>query len=293
MKILLTGAAGQLGRDCQQVLTGHHLLACGRKELDITDAAAVARFFAREQPEVVVNAAAFTAVDRCEKEREAARLANTVGPANLARCCAESGARLIHVSTDYVFNGEKEVPHRWLEDDATAPLSEYGRTKLAGEEAVTASGCHAAIVRTAWLYGASGNNFLKTMLRLAIADSTRELTVVNDQYGSLTWSLPLANQLALLIDSEITGIVHATSEGYGTWYEGARYFLDRLGVKYTMRPCTTADYPTPAHRPHNSILENGVLQAAGLNIFKSWQQHLDDFVDAHGAALIAEAEASL
>jgi dTDP-4-dehydrorhamnose reductase len=293
MKILITGAGGQLGRDCQSAMVEHEILPCTRRELDIADADAVDTLLEKERPQVIINAAAYTAVDKCETEKEAARLGNTEGPKNLAAAAARIDARLLHVSTDYVFNGELQVPQSYLESDPTSPLSEYGRSKLAGEQAIAASGCNAAILRTAWLYSAHGGNFLKTMLRLALADGKRELKVVNDQYGSLTWSRPLAEQLALLLNSNITGVIHATSEGHGTWYEGACYFLDRLGVPYTMRPCTTEEYPTPAHRPQNSILENSVLKAAGINVFKSWQEHLDDFISEFGEQLIAEAKASL
>ena len=293
MKILITGAGGQLGRDCQSVMAEHEILPCTRRELDIADADAVATLLEKERPQVIINAAAYTAVDKCETEKEAARLGNTEGPRNLATAAARIDARLLHVSTDYVFDGELQVPQSYLESDPTSPLSEYGRSKLAGEQAIAASGCNSAILRTAWLYSAHGGNFLKTMLRLALADGRRELKVVNDQYGSLTWSRPLAEQLALLLNSDITGVIHATSEGHGTWYEGACYFLDRLAVPYTIRPCTTEEYPTPAHRPQNSILENSVLKAAGINAFKSWQEHLDDFTSEFGEQLIAEAKASL
>ncbi len=148
------------------------------------------------------------------------------------------------------------------------------------------------IVRTAWLYGFGGPNFLKTMLRLAIADPKRTMRVVNDQYGSLTWSHRLAAQIKVLLENEITGIVHASAENYSTWYEGARFFLDCMDVPYSMEPCTTADYPTPAARPANSILENNRLKQAGINVMADWKEDVQQFANQHRDALIQEAEAA-
>ncbi len=289
MKILITGANGQLGQDCQQILAPNHtLLLCDIGTLDISDATAVQAMFTAEKPQVIINCAAFTAVDRCETEREAAWRANAIGPENLAKEAATIGARLIHISTDYVFDGNKPVPEAYMEDDATNPLSEYGRSKLAGEEAIFKYLDNTAILRTAWLYSAGGGNFLKTMLKLAAANPQRELKVVNDQYGSLTWSYPLAQQIEQLLTPEINGIIHTTSEGYSTWYEAACYFLEKMNQPYTIRPCTTTEYPTPAHRPANSILENRVLKERGCNFFTNWQEHLDQFVDQYGDALYQE-----
>ncbi len=291
MKILITGANGQLGRDCQQILSSKHtVISCDLDTLDIGDTAAVKAAFTAEEPEVIINCAAFTAVNRCETETELTWRANATGPENLAKEAASIGARLIHISTDYVFDGNKPVPEAYMEDDATNPLSEYGRSKLAGEKAILKHLDNTAILRTAWLYSATGGNFLKTMLKLAIADPKRELKVVDDQYGSLTWSYPLAQQIEKLLSPEIRGIVHTTSEGYSSWYEAACYFLDKMNQPYTMRPCTTAEYPTPAHRPANSILENKILKERGCNLFSDWREHLDQFVDTHGDALYREAD---
>ncbi len=289
MKILITGANGQLGKDCQQVLAQNHtLFPCDLDTLDIGDAAAVKALFSAEMPEVIINCAAFTAVDRCETEQELTWRANAAGPENLAREAAVIGARLIHVSTDYVFDGNKPVPEAYIEGDTTNPLSEYGRSKLAAEKAIGKHLQNTAILRTAWLYSAGGANFLKTMLKLAAADPKRELKVVNDQYGSLTWSYPLALQIEQLLTPEINGIVHTTSEGYSSWYEAACYFLEKMNQPYTIRPCTTAEYPTPAHRPANSILENKVLKEHNCNLFRNWQEHLDQFVDKYGDDLYRE-----
>jgi dTDP-4-dehydrorhamnose reductase len=145
------------------------------------------------------------------------------------------------------------------------------------------------IIRTAWLYGIGNKNFLKTMLRLALADPERTIRVVNDQHGSLTWSWRLARQIERLLDSDLRGIVHATAEGHSTWYEGARCFLDAMGVPYAMEPCTTADYPTPAHRPANSILENCRMKEAGINCMAAWRDDVQLFAERYRDRLLAEA----
>lgn len=290
MKILLTGAGGQLGQDCQKILTGHKLISCDRQRLDIGDATAVNTLLQEERPEVIINCAAYTAVDRCETEKDLAWRVNATGPENLAKGAAALGARLLHISTDYVFDGSKPIPESYQESDPTNPLSEYGRSKLAGEEAVLTHLKDAVILRTAWLYSANGGNFLKTMLRLTTANPKRELKVVNDQYGSLTWSFFLARQLENLLDSEITGIVHATAGGSSTWYQAACHFLTLMGQPYNIRPCTTDEYPTPAHRPANSILENRVLQENSCDLFPQWQKQLDQFVSVHGDNLRKELQ---
>lgn len=146
------------------------------------------------------------------------------------------------------------------------------------------------ILRTAWLYSHSGANFLKTMLKLALKDPKRELKVVDDQYGSLTWSSTLALQIGALLSHDIKGIVHSTSEGYSSWYDGAKFFLDTIGVPYTMRPCTTAEYPTPAHRPANSILENRICKQADISTFVSWQEDIEKYVADHREELLQEAQ---
>ncbi len=189
----------------------------------------------------------------------------------------------------YVFDGYKEVPNPYLETDTPNPLSEYGKSKLAGEEVVAEYAPNHVILRTAWLYSATGKNFLKTILKLALSDPDRELKVVDDQYGSLTWSYTLALQIQKLVQSDLRGIMHTTAEGYSSWYEAARYFLDGMKVPYKMVPCTTAEYPTPAHRPANSILANQVLLDAGISTFVSWQEDIDTFIDKYKKQLLNEA----
>lgn len=290
MKIVIIGSKGQLGTDCCNILgVENEIIGCDIPEIDISSMTSVTDYLTPRKPEVIINCAAYTAVDHCETETELAWKVNADGPANLAKAATELGARLIHISTDYVFDGHLEPPNSYKETDATNPLSQYGKSKLAGEEAVLKHASDHIILRTAWLYSAYGKNFLKTMLRLAVADPKREMKVVNDQYGSLTWSYTLARQIQKLLKADIQGIVHTTSEGYSTWYEAARYFLDTMGVEYAMIPCTTDEYPTPAHRPANSILENTILNDAGISTFTDWKKDIDAFVEKYREKLLAEA----
>ena len=292
MNILITGAGGQLGQDCTQLLGGRHAVTCcDVPKIDITNAEQVAAIFAACKPDAVINCAAYTAVDACETDQERCMAVNATGPELLARQCQIHGSRMLQISTDYVFDGMRAAPDCYTETDPPNPLSMYGRSKLAGDLAVQAATDNHLIIRTAWLYGIGNKNFLKTMLRLAVADPKRTIKVVNDQHGSLTWSWRLALQIERLLASDLTGIVHATAEGHSTWYEGARFFLDAMAVPYLMEPCTTAEYPTPAHRPANSILENSRLKAAGLNVMTDWRDDVRRFAEQYRDELLREAEA--
>ncbi len=293
MRIVIVGANGQLGRDSLVILGKEHTVwASDAAEVDITNQNQVQALFQRHQPEVVINCAAFTAVDACESNVEASMAVNARGPELLALSCREHGSRLIQVSTDYVFDGSRPAPQPYLEGDSASPTSMYGKSKLAGEEAVQAVLDNHLIIRTAWLYGIGNKNFLKTMLRLAISDPKRTIKVVNDQHGSLTWSWRLALQIERLLSTDLTGILHATAEGHSTWYEGARYFLDCMQVPYSMAPCTTAEYPTPAKRPANSILENSRLKEAGCNLMIDWKEDVRLFAERYHDELMAEARAA-
>ena len=290
MKILLTGKNGLLGQDCLEVFENKHKVqALGRQELDITDPAQVEEAVSRFRPEAIVNGAAYTQVDLCETEREKAVQGNITGPRNLAVAAARHGALLVHISSDYVFDGQKPPPAPYQEDDPTNPLSWYGRTKLEGELAIQGACPRYLIVRSAWLYGRHGPNFLKKILKLALSPQIPELKVVNDQFGSPTWSNRLAQQLLRLMEAEAQGLYHASAEGYCTWFELACHFLGRMGVDKPVRPCLPSDYPTPAVRPKNSILENRRLKVAGLNLMRPWQQDLDEFAAAFREDLLEEA----
>ncbi|PIE60163.1 MAG: dTDP-4-dehydrorhamnose reductase [Desulfobulbus propionicus] len=290
MKLLLIGSNGQLGQDCRHILSPRHTI-CGLDvpDIDITSEQQLTELFFREKPDGVINCAAYTAVDQGENDQKQCLAVNACGPELLARLCDRYTCRLIHISTDYVYDGKKPVPQSYNEDDITEPVSMYGKSKLLGDQAVINNTNNYLILRTAWLYGMGGGNFLKTMLRLALTDPERTIRVVNDQYGSLTWSWRLARQIDAVLEQDITGICHASAENYSTWYEGARFFLDCMDVPYSLEPCTTDEYPTPAARPANSILANNRLKEAGLNVMVDWQEDIRAFVRANREALLAEA----
>ena len=276
---MITGGKGQLGSDCAEVLgRSHEVTALGSADLDITRLLDVDAVVSRFSPEVILNCAAYTRVDACETEKDLAWEVNAKGPKNLALSVEKYGGRLIHISTDYVFDGRKKVPEPYLEEDGTHPMSHYGKSKLEGEKAVRETTERHVILRTAWLYGINGHNFLKTMLTLALRDSPDPIKVVNDQFGSPTWSHRLAIQLSGLIDGGARGTFHATAEGYCSWYELALYFLEKMGVAHSLVPCTSDEYPTPAARPKNSILENRRLKTEGIHLMTDWKADVAQFV---------------
>jgi dTDP-4-dehydrorhamnose reductase len=281
---LITGAGGQLGTDLCAVLAGEDVHPLRHYDLDIADAAAVARMIGRVQPDVVVNAAAYTAVDAAESDEDAAYRVNASGPAVLAAALAGTTARLIHVSTDYVFAGDADGPYDV--EDPTGPKSAYGRTKLAGETAVAELLPDASyVVRTAWVYGATGGNFVKTMARLERSRET--VDVVDDQRGSPTWSADLARALVELGRSAaVPGIYHCTNTGDTTWFGLTRAIFEELGADPSrVRPTTTAAFPRPAPRPAYSVLSDSAWRAAGLTPLPPWRDALRRaFADA-GTAL--------
>ena len=256
-RILLTGAAGQLGRELAALLPAcGTLIACDRAVLDLADAAAVARVVRDTAPQFIVNAAAYTAVDRAETERELAFAINERAPGVLAAEARSLGAVLIHYSTDYVFDGARSVPYD--EDAHAAPLNVYGASKLAGERAIAASGARALTLRTSWVYARHGQNFLRTMQRLATQRD--ELRVVADQTGVPNWARAIARATATLIGrgsdylAERAALYHLSASGSTTWYGFARMILRDQAVRVT--PIATAEYPTPARRPAYGVLDS-------------------------------------
>jgi dTDP-4-dehydrorhamnose reductase len=289
--LLITGSKGQLGTDCLDVfqdtpgLTGIDL-----PEVDLSERARCFDALDRIAPELIVNCAAYTAVDACETDPSCWK-ANADLPGFLAEWVEKHNRFLIHVSTDYVFPGDKPLFDAWVETDPPSPLSEYGKSKWAGERAIAGKTDRFAVLRTAWLYGAHGKNFLKTMLRLTLQNPGREFKVVNDQYGSPTWSYTLARQIRAVAESRATGTFHATSEGHCTWYELACAFLDELNIEHNFVPCGTDEFPTPTRRPANSILENKHAKELGINVFKDWKTELKNFVAEHGVDIVKEIKA--
>jgi dTDP-4-dehydrorhamnose reductase len=281
MRILITGAGGMLGLDLQTAArtAAHDTIALTRAELDITDARAVRDVVSAARPDVVIGCAAWTNVDGAESDREAAYAVNGTGAGNVAAAAAAAGAWMLHVSTDYVFDGAKRTPY--VESDPVAPLSEYGRSKLAGERAVAecAPGTH-TVVRTAWLFGAHGHCFPKTMLRLAAERD--ELTVVGDQIGSPTFTGHLAAALVGLAEQRerTAGILHLAASEECSWCDFARAVVEAGGRENgtsvpRVRAITTAEYPTPAPRPAYSVLRS----ERGAPILPSWQDGLASFMN--------------
>jgi dTDP-4-dehydrorhamnose reductase len=232
MKILITGGTGQLGRDCTSVLeNGHEIFSVASRDLDISDGMAVEVFVQGLAPDVILNCAAFTRVDDCETAKALAWKVNVEGPRYLAAAAQASKARMIHISTDYVFDGKKPIPDPYTENDKTHPLSHYGLTKLEGEKAVCGETDRYTIIRTAWLYGAHGGNFLKTMLRLTLNDPHKTIQVVHDQFGSPTWSYRLAEQIERVMAEMRTAYIpcHIPRVLYLV-RPGRHAFLDEMGI---------------------------------------------------------------
>ncbi|MEA1949478.1 MAG: dTDP-4-dehydrorhamnose reductase [Thermodesulfobacteriota bacterium] len=289
MKILVTGGKGQLGMDCVRVFSEtHEVLAIDLDELDITRLADLEALVQKFMPDIIINCAAYTHVDNCEIEKDLAWNVNVVGTKNLLKCSENQGGRLIHVSTDYVFDGSKKIPEPYVEKDKPNPVSYYGKTKYESEKVVRKGADRHVILRPAWMYGVNGHNFLKTMLKLALKNPEDEIRVVNDQYGSPTWSYGLALQIQRIIDTDAGGIYHATAEGYCTWFELAEYFLNKMDVPHNIVPCTSEEFPTRAKRPKNSILENRHLKEKGINIMSQWQDDIDRFVSSFREGLIGK-----
>jgi dTDP-4-dehydrorhamnose reductase len=285
-KLLITGAAGQLGQALIQAGARQDwaVAATDLPELDITDPQAVWGELSRQRPEVVINAAAATRVDDLESNPDEALRVNGLGPRNLAVACRRLGIKLIHLSTDYVFDGAKPGPY--VEWDATGPLSVYGRSKLLGEEWVRQQCPDHFIVRTAWLYGVPGPNFVTAILaRGRSLGPGGELHVVQDQRGTPTSALALAPQLLALAGTEAFGTYHATCHGETTWYEFAGLILRTAGLTARVTPCTTAEFVRPAPRPANSVLENRLLQVTGLDLMPPWQEAYQQFWEAYGDRL--------
>ncbi len=275
MKLLVTGGAGQLGRALSQSFTSAEVILLSRQELDLTDPKAAAQRIGAHKPDVVINAGAMTAVDKCETEQDLAYRSNALAVRWLAAACRKAGALLVQVSTDYVFSGQATAPYR--EWDTTGPINVYGASKLAGEREALAAPEH-LVVRTSWLYDAWGQNFLQTMLRLG--REQKPVKVVDDQRGAPTSCRALARQINALIKAEQRGMVHATCHGETTWFGFTKAIFERAGCKSDLQPCTTADFPRPAKRPAYSVLSGAARVAMGCDVMPSWQEALDEVLKA-------------
>ncbi|MHA0856168.1 dTDP-4-dehydrorhamnose reductase [Paenibacillus sp. CMAA1364] len=281
MKALVTGSSGQLGMDVVTILNnnGHDVLGCDRHQLDITDLTQCQQVIGQYQPDVVIHCAAYTAVDVAETDIDAAYTVNAVGTRNIVVATEHVGAKLIYISTDYVFDGTNLEPYH--EYDNTNPQSIYGKSKRAGEVLVQSLSSRYFIVRTSWVYGVYGDNFVKTMLRLGQEKPT--LKVVDDQKGSPTYTVDLANFLLELMATEMYGIYHASNSGSCTWYEFTQAIFEEashlgLNIIAQPEPCTTDEFPRPAHRPANSVMEHLSIRTNGFQDLQPWKEGLRDFL---------------
>ena len=276
MNILITGANGQLGRELTKQYSrkkGIDLILTDVSDLDISNINEVYNFVNENKPDVIINCAALTAVDKCETEIDMAYKINTIGPKNLAMAANEIGAEIVQVSTDYVFGGD--IDKSLTEFDVVNPQTIYGKTKLEGEILVKNHNPKHYIVRTAWLYG-DGNNFVKTMINLSKTNKT--LKVVNDQKGTPTSTVDLAKTIIKLVEDKNYGLFHCTCKGECTWYEFTKEIFRVKGITTTVIPCTTDEFPRPAKRPEYSVLRNYMLELTTGDITRTWQEAISEYL---------------
>ena len=273
MKILVTGAYGQLGREIARQGSAHELILTDYDTLNIADGQVVSAMMRQVKPQAVVHCAAFTNVDGAEADFDGAFRVNVVGSQNMAAACLATGARMVYISTDYVFDGNSEKPYR--EFDQTNPQSVYGLTKLHGEEMVRRILGRHYIVRTAWLYG-EGNNFVRTMLNLAAKQDT--LRVVNDQVGTPTSTVDLTKVIFRLLESDAYGTYHASCQGQCSWYEFACEIFRQAGKDVKVLPVTTSEFVRPAKRPVYSVLDNHMLRMTVGDPMRSWLESLREYL---------------
>ena len=280
MRILVTGVKGQLGYDVMNELAkrGHTGIGVDVEEMDITDAAKVEQVIKESEVEAVIHCAAYTAVDAAEDNAELCHKINAEGTENIAKVCKELDLKMIYISTDYVFNGEGTRP--WEPDDEREPLNVYGQAKYEGELAVEKYLEKYYIVRIAWVFGVNGKNFIKTMLNLS--ETHDELSVVNDQIGSPTYTYDLAKLLVDMVETDKYGRYHATNEGLCTWYEFATEIFRQAGKEITVHPVTSEQFPSKAKRPHNSRMSKDKLEANGFDRLPAWQDALNRYLKTIG-----------
>ena len=277
MKVLVTGVKGQLGYDVVKELNKRGIEAVGVdiEEMDITDSECVNKVITDATPDAVIHCAAYTAVDAAEDNVEVCRKVNADGTQNIAKVCKELNIKMIYISTDYVFDGKGTRP--WEPDDERHPLNVYGQTKYEGELAVQNTLDKYFIVRIAWVFGVNGGNFIKTMLKLA--ETRNRLTVVNDQFGSPTYTYDLAKLLVDMVQTEKYGIYHATNEGICTWYEFACEIFKQAGIPVEVVPVSAAEYKAKAPRPENSRMSKDKLEENGFERLPSWQDALKRYLE--------------
>jgi dTDP-4-dehydrorhamnose reductase len=277
MKVLVTGINGQLGHDVMNELKkrGHEAVGTGSAEMDITDAAAVRSVLNREKPDAVIHCAAYTAVDKAEDNEELCRMVNAEGTKNIAEECRRLGAKMLYLSTEYVFSGDGTRP--WEPEDKAQPLNIYGQTKYEGEIAVAECLENYFIVRISWAFGINGSNFIKTMLRLGKENGA--VSVVDDQIGSPTYTYDLSVLLVDMIESDKYGIYHASNEGTCSWYEFAVEIFKQAHCSVAVTPVDSSAFQTKAKRPKNSRMSKEKLTANGFSLLPSWQDALHRYIN--------------
>ncbi len=277
MRVVVTGAAGQLGKDVVLELErkNHEAIGTDRNQLDITKEADVLKFISDVKPDVILHCAAYTNVDAAEENEEIAYQINGSGTEYLAKAANLNGAKMLYISTDYVFDGTASEPYEV--DKQTKPLGAYGRTKLAGEELLQRNLEKFFIVRTAWVFGIHGHNFVKTMLRLG--EERGEVGVVHDQVGSPTYTVDLARFMVELMETDKYGIYHATNSGVCSWYEFAVEIFNQAGLNVIVNPLTSDQFPRPAARPHYSVLSKKRIEEKGLTPLRDWKEALTAYLE--------------
>lgn len=276
--ILVTGSSGQLGSDIVKLLkkTNDQVIECNHDTVDITDSKEIKRYFNQTKPTTVIHCAANTNVDSCESDKDNAFRINAIGTRNVAVASESIGAKLVYVSTDYVFDGESNVPYD--EFTPTSPIGIYGKSKLAGENFVTSLSTKYFIVRTSWIFGSNGNNFVRTMLNLSSENSS--LNVVDDQRGSPTYAVDLANCLLDVIKTDDFGIYHISNSGSCSWYEFALAIFEEAGITIQVNPVSTKEFSRLAPRPAYSVLDHMVLRLNGYSEMRHWRDALKTFLEA-------------
>lgn len=277
MKVFVTGVRGQLGHDVVKELEKRGIEAVGVdiQEMDITDEESVSRVIRGEAPDAVIHCAAYTAVDAAEENEDLCRRVNADGPRYIAKVCRDLDIKMIYISTDYVFSGQGERP--WEPEDEKAPQSVYGQTKYEGELAVQELLEKYFIVRIAWVFGVNGKNFVKTMLKLS--ENHDVITVVNDQFGSPTYTYDLARLLVDMVLTDQYGVYHATNEGICSWYDFACAIFEEAGISMTVKPVSTAEYGAKASRPANSRMSKDKLEENGFERLPAWRDALKRYLD--------------
>lgn len=275
-KVLVTGSNGQLGIDIVKHFKekGYETYGFSREKMDITDLDSVQNVFSRVKPEIVIHCAAFTKVDLAETNVDQAFLVNAVGTRNVSVEAQKYNAKLVYVSTDYVFNGDGKESYN--EFDETSPLGVYGKSKLAGENFVKSLTSKYFVVRTSWVYGAEGNNFVKTMIKLA--ENNSEIKVVDDQVGCPTYTVDLAKQIELLVQTEKYGTYHISNSGNCSWYEFAKAIFKRMEKPVNVLPVSTSEFPRPAKRPSYSVFDHMALRLNGFPKVRPWEEALEEYM---------------